>query len=159
MESNFTFLEFFAGAGMTRIGLGPAWRCLLANDFDSMKCDAYRENFGDGELIENDIANLTLADMPKIRADLMWGSFPCQDLSLAGRRAGLGARRSGAYFGFHALAKALCENDRAPKIIGGDGISAIQAFGVDGIDQAARFTRTEVCQIGEDLVETYEARG
>ena len=82
-----SFLEFFAGGGMARIGLGAGWRCLLANDFDAMKCAAYRENFGDDDLLEADIASLGLKDLPKARADLAWGSFPCQDLSLAGARA------------------------------------------------------------------------
>jgi DNA (cytosine-5)-methyltransferase 1 len=29
-----TFYEFFAGGGMARLGLGPGWTCLFANDFD-----------------------------------------------------------------------------------------------------------------------------
>ena len=29
------FLEFFAGGGMARIGLGPSWRCLFANENDA----------------------------------------------------------------------------------------------------------------------------
>jgi DNA (cytosine-5)-methyltransferase 1 len=27
-----TYLEFFAGGGMARAGLGDSWRCLFAND-------------------------------------------------------------------------------------------------------------------------------
>jgi len=30
---------------MATIGLGPRWRCLLANDFDAKKERAYRLNF------------------------------------------------------------------------------------------------------------------
>jgi site-specific DNA-cytosine methylase len=40
-EGRPSFLEFFAGGGMTRAGLGPSWRCLFANDFDAMKVSAY----------------------------------------------------------------------------------------------------------------------
>jgi hypothetical protein len=29
------FFEFFAGSGMARIGLGPSWRCLFANENDN----------------------------------------------------------------------------------------------------------------------------
>ena len=29
-----TFLEFFCGGGMARVGLGDGWRCLFANDID-----------------------------------------------------------------------------------------------------------------------------
>ena len=88
MARQFSFLEFFAGGGMARIGLGPRWRCAFANDVDAQKCAAYRDNFGGGELIEGDIAALTLADLPGPQADLAWASFPCQDLSLAGARGG-----------------------------------------------------------------------
>ena len=47
---------------------------------------------------------------------------------------------------------------RAPKIIGSDGIAAVQAFGVDRVDQAAILDRTQVQVLGEDLVETYAVR-
>lgn len=76
------FLEFFAGGGMARLGLGPRWRCLFANDFDAAKCAAYRANFGGADLVEADIASLAASDLPRERADLAWASFPCQDLSL-----------------------------------------------------------------------------
>ena len=77
---------------MVRAGLGEGWQCLLANDLDPAKAAAYRANWGDAGLRVADIAALTAADLPGV-ADLMWGSFPCQDLSLAGVGAGLGGRR------------------------------------------------------------------
>ena len=77
------FYEFFAGGGMARAGLGDAWRCLFANDFDPRKARAYADNWGASELRLADVATLRPADLPG-RADLAWASFPCQDLSLAG---------------------------------------------------------------------------
>ena len=100
------FYEFFAGGGMVRAGLGEGWQCLLANDLDPAKAAAYRANWGDAGLRVGDIAALTAADLPGV-ADLMWGSFPCQDLSLAGVGAGLGGRRSGTFHDFWALARDL----------------------------------------------------
>lgn len=44
---------------------------------------------------------------------------------------------------------------RAPSLIGGDGIPAAQAFGVDRIADLSRFTRTGVSDAGDDLVEMY----
>ncbi len=64
-DSELTFLEFFAGGGMARIGLGPGWRCLFANDFDAIKRAAYGANFGAEELVEADIAVLSTADFPR----------------------------------------------------------------------------------------------
>jgi len=111
-----SYYEFFAGGGMVRAGLGERWRCLFANDFDPAKAEAYRANWGDGGLCVGDIAGLTAADLPGI-ADLMWGSFPCQDLSLAGVGAGLGGRRSGTFHDFWDLARALAAEGRAPRIV------------------------------------------
>ncbi|MBB5518282.1 DNA cytosine methyltransferase [Amphiplicatus metriothermophilus] len=112
-----TFFEFFAGGGMARLGLGPAWRCAFANDVDPAKCAAYRANFGGETLIEADIAALKLEDLPAVRADLAWASFPCQDLSLAGARAGLAGARSGLFFQFWRLIEALSGAGRAPRLI------------------------------------------
>jgi DNA (cytosine-5)-methyltransferase 1 len=110
------FYEFFCGGGMARVGLGAAWRCLLANDFDPRKAKAYADNWGADDLRSGDIGALTGADLPG-RADLAWASFPCQDLSLAGAGAGLSGARSGAFWGFHALMRDLMREERAPKII------------------------------------------
>ena len=40
-------------------------------------------------------------------ADLIFGGFPCQDLSVAGKRAGLGGERSGLWFEFHRVLSEL----------------------------------------------------
>ncbi|MEQ9121622.1 MAG: DNA (cytosine-5-)-methyltransferase, partial [Alphaproteobacteria bacterium] len=45
-----TFLEFFAGGGMARAGLGPGWSCMLANDIDPAKAAADRTKWDGGEL-------------------------------------------------------------------------------------------------------------
>ena len=44
---------------------------------------------------------------------------------------------------------------RAALIIGGDGRSAVEAYGIDALDQAARLSPLRVRRIGEDLVESY----
>jgi DNA (cytosine-5)-methyltransferase 1 len=110
------FYEFFAGGGMVRAGLGDGWRCLLANDLDPKKAESYRANWGGDALVVGDIAALGAADLPGTAA-LMWGSFPCQDLSLAGAGAGLGGARSGTFHDFWALARALGAEGRGPRIV------------------------------------------
>lgn len=116
-QPSFTFLEFFAGGGMARLGLGENWRCAFANDVDPMKCAAYRDNFGDDHLIEGSIADLTVGDLPQAQTDLAWASFPCQDLSLAGARGGMDAARSGLFYEFWRLITGLKEENRAPQLI------------------------------------------
>jgi site-specific DNA-cytosine methylase len=56
------------------------------------------------------------ADLPGT-ADLAWASFPCQDLSLAGAGAGLKGDRSGTFWPFWKLMKALTAKGRAPRMI------------------------------------------
>lgn len=108
--------EFFAGGGMLRAGLGDGWSCAFANDIDPQKAVAYRANWGGDELVVGDIGAVRSADLPG-QADLMWGSFPCQDLSLAGNGAGLGGARSGTFHAFWDLARSLIREGRGPRIV------------------------------------------
>jgi DNA (cytosine-5)-methyltransferase 1 len=125
MAKALTFLEFFAGGGMARVGLGRGWRCLFANDFDAMKRAAYAANFGDAHLSVADVHKLSPGDLPLARADLAWASSPCQDVSLAGARGGLGANRSGAFFGFWRLIEALAREGRAPRAIAVENVRGL----------------------------------
>jgi len=111
-----TFYEFFAGGGMARIGLGPNWKCLFANDIDSKKGASYTRNWGHSELHLADVRELNPPNLPGA-ADLAWASFPCQDLSLAGTGAGLRGERSGTFWPFWSLMNALADEGRAPPMI------------------------------------------
>ena len=111
------FYEFFAGAGMARLGLGNRWRCLLANEISEKKAAAYRANFPPArELVVNDVAALTCGDLPP-GAALAWASFPCQDLSLAGNGRGLNGERSGTFLPFWRLMDGLAQAGRAVPIV------------------------------------------
>ncbi|HWA01704.1 MAG TPA: DNA cytosine methyltransferase [Caulobacterales bacterium] len=115
-DSGAPVYEFFAGGGLARLGLEPDFACVFANDIDPAKAHAYRTAFGDAEMRVGDIWKLSAADLPG-QAALAWASFPCQDLSLAGARAGLAAPRSGAFWGFHRLIERLSRERRAPEIL------------------------------------------
>jgi DNA (cytosine-5)-methyltransferase 1 len=126
-----TFFEFFAGGGMARLGLGSGWQCLFANDFDPIKARAYRDNWdGGAELVVQDVNSLTSKVLPG-RPDLVWASFPCQDLSLAGKYAGLGSgadasqTRSGTFWPFWRLVKALSAEQRGPKVVVLENVAGI----------------------------------
>ncbi|HEV2159469.1 DNA cytosine methyltransferase [Bradyrhizobium sp.] len=117
-----SYLEFFAGGGMVRAGLGGRWKCHFANDFDPLKVQVYAENWGEEEILEDDIHKVDAEDLGK-RADLAWASFPCQDLSTAGNGLGIGQSsgsnrtRSGTFWAFIDLMKDLKANGRLPRII------------------------------------------
>ena len=124
MSRGRTFYEFFAGGGMARIGLGEAWTCAFANDFDPLKAATYRANFADADqhLHEGDVWAVDPARLPPA-ADLAWASSPCQDFSLAGGRAGLAGGRSSAFFGFWRLIQAL--GPAAPRLVVIENVSGL----------------------------------
>lgn len=103
---------------MARLGLGAAWSCAFANDFDPLKAEAYRANFADAgdHFHDGDVWRVSPDQLPGT-ADLAWASSPCQDFSLAGGRAGLKGGRSGAFFGFWRLIQALNGEGRAPRTV------------------------------------------
>ena len=113
--------EFFAGGGLAGLGLaGQAgaggFRTTFANDLSPAKVRAFRANHPDVPMHEGDVWDLTPADLPG-QPDLCWASSPCQDVSLAGARGGLEARRSGAFWGFWRLMLRLDAEGRGAKIV------------------------------------------
>ena len=114
--ARYGFYEFFAGGGMARAGLGAEWDCLFANDFDPKKAAAYAANWTRKALQVGDVGAVTPEQLPGI-ADLVWASFPCQDLSLAGNGAGLNGSRSGAFWPFWKLISEVIEGGRKPRAI------------------------------------------
>lgn len=116
ISTMYTLYEFFCGGGMARAGLGKDWSCVLANDNDLKKSDIYVKNWGSRDLITADVGDLT-EDMFKKHANLVWASFPCQDLSLAGVRSGLAGKKSSAYWSFWKHIKHLREKNKEPDIV------------------------------------------
>lgn len=110
------YYEFFSGVGMARQGLENDWQCIWANDFDPKKAETYTRNFGDAELVVEDITRIRHSDLPE-GAALAWASFPCQDLSLAGNGGGITAGRSGTFWAFWNIMKDMTNQGTRPPII------------------------------------------
>ena len=111
-----TVAEFFAGIGLVREGLNLAgWKTNFANDIDPSKQSIYINHFGDSDnhFLLEDIHNLTAEQVPTV--SLATASFPCTDLSLAGRRAGLDGKNSSAFWGFIKILKGL--DKRKPPLV------------------------------------------
>lgn len=84
-----------------RAGLEKAgWTIDFANDIDPTKRRLYLNHFigSEDHFILEDIHKLEQEQVPTV--DLATASFPCTDLSLAGRRAGLQGQQSSAFWGF-----------------------------------------------------------
>lgn len=96
-----TAVEFFAGIGLMRAGLEKSgWSVKLANDIDPTKRKLYLHHFtnSSNHFVLDDIHNLSADIIPTV--SLATASFPCTDLSLAGKRAGLQGKHSSAFWGF-----------------------------------------------------------
>jgi DNA (cytosine-5)-methyltransferase 1 len=94
-----TVAEFFAGIGLVRMGLESAgWKVQFANDIDSQKHEMYSANFPTDHFDLADIRSLRGEQIPRVT--LATASFPCNDLSVAGARAGLSGRLSSTYWEF-----------------------------------------------------------
>lgn len=90
---------------MARIGLGERWHCAFANDCCPKKAKTYRANFPSAE--EFCLKRIEDVEFDRIPAGahLAWASFPCQDLSLAGKGKGLDGQKSNAFWPFWQIVK------------------------------------------------------
>ncbi|MCI0334164.1 MAG: DNA (cytosine-5-)-methyltransferase [Planctomycetes bacterium] len=104
---SFTAAEFFAGIGLVRLALERnGWQVIFANDIDTDKAEMYRQNWpSDDHLVVQDIHKLRSDDIPT--CDLFTASFPCNDLSIAGRWEGLNGKESSAFWGLIEILRNL----------------------------------------------------
>jgi DNA (cytosine-5)-methyltransferase 1 len=136
-----TFNEYFAGGAFARLGLGPAWRCLFANDFDRRKAASYRANFPDAASVLRvaDVAALTINDLPSRPVDLLTMGPPCVGHSEAGDRQGFDDEESKAFWPAWALTEALIAAGRAPRTLLFENVAGIRPENLAAVQAA--FTR------------------
>src|SRR5947208_9983923 len=111
-----TFAEFVAGVGLMRIGLErQGWKIAFANDICGDKYEMYAAHFEDADdhFVVEDIHKLNAKEVPTVT--LATASFPCNDLSLAGARAGLKGKQSSAFYGFVRILQEM--EDRRPRFV------------------------------------------
>jgi DNA (cytosine-5)-methyltransferase 1 len=116
-----TCIEFFAGIGLTHLGLSAhGWKCVYANDIEPKKKRMYEDCFGRADHYQvEDVwqTDRILARIPEQRVELATASFPCVDLSLAGNLKGLSGNQSGSFHGFVKVMTKLRQQRRAPKAV------------------------------------------
>ncbi len=93
MPSKPECLDFFAGSGLVCEGLKEHFTTVWANDICPKKAAVFRANHPNSPFHLGSIELVRGADVPS--TPLSWGSFPCQDLSLAGNIEGISSTRSG----------------------------------------------------------------
>ena len=143
-RANPTFLDFFAGAGLVRLGLEPLWTCSWANDIDPKKQLVYEARFGDREFVLGDVGDVSADSLPK-DVDMAWASFPCQDLSLAGPRRGINAERSGTFWEFsRVMRESLEQGERPPLIVIENVVGLLNREGFSDVVPGYRLARHAV---------------
>lgn len=107
-----TFLDFFSGVGGFRHGLELAgMKCVGFCEKDKFARKSYEAMYDTkGEWFHDDITTINPTRLPK--ADLWCAGSPCQNVSIAGKRAGLYGERSGLFFTFVELIKSQKEEDK-----------------------------------------------
>ena len=121
------FLDFFAGSGLVTEALKPLFRPVWANDNSSGKAAVYVANHSEVAFDPSDVANVKGESLP--RAALWWASFPCQDLSLAGKLGGIDAARSGLVWHWLRVLDEVPENDRPPLLVAENVTGLLTASG------------------------------
>ena len=92
------FFSAFAGIGGFDLGIKraiPDAECIGYSEVNKYAMEIYERHFPN---VTNygDITRIEPRDLPDF--DMFCGGFPCQDLSVAGKRAGLQGKRSGLFF-------------------------------------------------------------
>ena len=99
-----------------RIGLArQGWKIAFANDICLDKYQMYAAHFEDADdhFVVEDIHKLKADEVPTVT--LATASFPCNDLSLAGARAGLKGAQSSAFYGFIRILREM--RSRRPRLV------------------------------------------
>ena len=91
------YFSAFTGVGGFDLGMPRGWECVGHSEIDKYANMVLRYRFKD---VKNygDIQKIDWKDVPNF--DMLVGGTPCQDLSIAGKRAGLNGSRSGLFFEF-----------------------------------------------------------
>jgi DNA (cytosine-5)-methyltransferase 1 len=101
-------VSLFAGVGGFDLALSRSGvEVVAAVDIDKHARKVLAKQFPDTEILE-DVCNVTgnqLTELGFNSDGIIVGGFPCQDLSVAGKRAGLEGARSGLFWEIHRLLK------------------------------------------------------
>ena len=99
--------EFFSGIGLVRLALEEeGWQVVFANDIDPNKAQMYQSNWPhEDHLLVGDIHQIDISQIPA--CELFTASFPCNDLSIAGRWEGLNGKESSAFWGLVRILRDL----------------------------------------------------
>jgi DNA (cytosine-5)-methyltransferase 1 len=123
-------LDLFSGIGGFSLGLERAGMRTVAFCEIDPYCRAVLRKHWPGMPVFDDVRGLGGAGlhMLDICPDVICGGFPCQDISLAGKGAGLYGERSGLWWEFHRLIKEI-----RPQYAIIENVAALRSRGLDTV--------------------------
>jgi DNA (cytosine-5)-methyltransferase 1 len=123
-------LDLFSGIGGFSLGLERAGFKTVAFCEIDKKARMVLQKHWPTIPIFDDVTTLTKdkLDAHGISVDVICGGFPCQDLSVAGKGAGLEGSRSGLWFEFHRLIKEI-----RPSWVIVENVSVLRSRGLDRV--------------------------
>lgn len=106
MKDSYSVVSMFSGCGGMDLGFRGGFRVfdrayrqlpykvVWANDLNEAACRTYSRNLK-GDILQKDVWK-ALDTLPRT-TDVLAGGFPCQDISVNGKRTGVNGKRSGLY--------------------------------------------------------------
>src|SRR5690606_10421534 len=123
-------LDLFSGIGGLTLALAPWVRPVAYCENDRYATAVLLSRMRTGDLpcapIWDDVRTLRGDMLPSV--DIIYGGFPCQDISCAGRGAGLAGGRSGLFFEIARLAREL-----RPRFVFLENVPAITTRGLGDV--------------------------
>ena len=107
-------LDLFSGIGGFSLAFERAgFRTVAFSEIEPYPCKVLAKHW---PTVPN-LGDVTAIRGADIEADIVTGGFPCQDLSVAGKRAGLVGERSGLYWQIIRIVREMQEAGHGPAIV------------------------------------------
>lgn len=121
-------LDLFSGIGGISLGLERTgeFKTTAFCEIDKAAQRVLKKHWPDVPIFE-DVTTLSSKDIDGT-VDVICGGFPCQDISTAGKGAGLEGARSGLWWEFHRLIKEI-----KPRWVIAENVSALRSRGLDQV--------------------------
>ncbi len=126
MHNSLKYISLFSGIGGIDLGLDRAGlQCVAQVEIDEYCRKVLAKHWPEVPRYD-DIKTVGQHNLPE--CDLICGGFPCQDISNAGKRAGIDGERSGLWQEFYRI---ICE--LRPRYVLVENVSALLIRGVDRV--------------------------
>jgi DNA (cytosine-5)-methyltransferase 1 len=120
-------LDLFSGIGGFSLGLERAGMQTIAFcEVDPVCRQVLKKHWPNVPIFE-DVKTLAAKDIHDT-VDVICGGFPCQDISLAGKGAGLAGERSGLWYEYHRLIEEI-----RPRYVIIENVAALRSRGLDEV--------------------------